>query len=125
MTPAPWVNVLANPDFGTVISESGQSYTWSENAHEMRLTPWENDPVCDLGGEVFYLRDEETGHFWSATPLPAAGESAYIVRHGFGYSVFEHEETGIHSEMWVYVDIEAKIKFTVLKLKNNSGIGVA
>ncbi len=61
MTPAPWANVIANPNFGTVISESGQCYTWNENAHEMRLTPWENDPVSDLGGEAFYLRDEETG----------------------------------------------------------------
>ena len=61
VTPAPWVNVLANPHFGTVISESGQAYTWSENAHEFRLTPWGNDPVSDSSGEAFYLRDEETG----------------------------------------------------------------
>jgi len=120
-TPAPWSNVIANPNFGTVISESGQSYTWGENAHEMRLTPWEDDPVCDIGGEQFYLRDEETGHFWSPTPFPKVGESPYIVRHGFGYSVFEHEEEGIHSEMWVYVDMESTIKFTAIKLKNNSG----
>ena len=120
-TPAPWVNVIANPGFGTVISESGQSYTWHENAHELRLTPWENDAVSDLGGEVFYLRDEETGHFWSPTPLPVSSSTAYITRHGFGYSVFEHEEAGIYSEMWVYVDTEAAIKFTAIKLKNKSG----
>jgi cyclic beta-1,2-glucan synthetase len=70
-TPAPWVNVIANPGFGTVISESGTAYTWTENAHELRLTPWNNDPVSDTGGEAFYLRDEETAHFWSLTPLPA------------------------------------------------------
>ncbi|MDB5283413.1 MAG: cyclic beta 1-2 glucan synthetase, partial [Bacteroidota bacterium] len=120
-TPAPWANVIANPNFGTVISESGQSYTWSENAHEMRLTPWLNDPICDLGGEVFYLRDEETGYFWSPTPLPTGDNSLYTIRHGFGYSVFEHEEDGIHSEMWVYVDLESSIKFTSIKVKNNSG----
>ncbi|MCW3126276.1 MAG: glycosyltransferase [Bacteroidetes bacterium] len=120
-TPAPWVNVLANPDFGTVISESGQAYTWSENAHEYRLTPWNNDPITDQGGEAFYVRDEETGHYWSATPLPRISRSPYKVRHGFGYSVFEHMEAGIQSEMWVYVDIAATIKYTVLKLKNLSG----
>jgi cellobiose phosphorylase len=121
LPPAPWVNVIANPNFGTVISESGQSYTWTENAHEMRLTPWENDPVSDPAGEVYYLRDEETGHFWSAAPLPARGRSPYITRHGFGYSVYQHEESGIHSEMTIYVDIEAAIKFTTIKIKNNSG----
>ena len=76
VTPAPWVNVLANPHFGTVISESGLAYTWSENAHEFRLTPWGNDPVSDSSGEAFYLRDEETGHFWSPMPLPSRGATA-------------------------------------------------
>ncbi len=121
VTPAPWVNVLANPHFGTVISESGSAYTWGENAHEFRLTPWHNDPVSDPGGEAFYLRDEESGHFWSPTPLPVRGTAHYVIRHGFGYSVFEHTEDGIRSEMWVYVAMDASVKLTVLKMKNESG----
>lgn len=121
VTPAPWVNVLANPHFGTVISESGSAYTWAENAHEFRLTPWYNDPVSDISGEAFYLRDEELGHFWSPTPLPSRGAMPYASRHGFGYSVFEHTERGIRSEVWVYVATDAAIKFTVLKVRNESG----
>ncbi len=119
-TPAPWVNVIANPLFGTVVSESGQAYTWTENAHEFRLTPWNNDPISDTAGEVFYIRDEETGRFWSPTKLPRGGKSSYSVRHGMGYSVFEHTEENIHSEMWVYVDLDYTIKFTVLKIRNTS-----
>jgi len=119
-TPAPWVNVLANPHFGSVISESGQAYTWGENAHEFRLTPWHNDPVSDSSGEALYLRDEGSGHFWSPTPLPGGGTSPYVSRHGFGYSVFEHTEAGIHSELWVYVALDAAVKFSVLKLRNIS-----
>jgi cyclic beta-1,2-glucan synthetase len=121
VTPAPWVNVLANPHFGTVISESGLAYTWSENAHEFRLTPWGNDPVSDSSGEAFYLRDEERGHFWSPMPLPSRGATPYVTRHGFGYSVFEHTERGIRSEVWVYVAMDATIKFTVLKVRNETG----
>lgn len=121
MTPAPWVNVLANPHFGTIISESGLAYTWSENAHEFRLTPWNNDPVGDSSGEAFYLRDEERGHFWSPMPLPSQGAMPYVTRHGFGYSVFEHTERGIRSEVWVYVALDAPVKFTVLKVRNESG----
>ena len=120
-TPAPWVNVLANPHFGSVISESGLACTWSENAYEFRLTPWSNDPVSDSSGEAFYLRDEECGHFWSPTPMPTPGTAPYASRHGFGYSVFEHTEDGIRSEMWVYVAIDAAIKFIVLKVRNESG----
>ncbi len=121
VTPAPWVNVLANPHFGTVVSESGLACTWNENAHAFRLTPWANDPVGDTRGEAFYLRDEERGHFWSPAPLPRRGATPYVTRHGFGYSVFEHTERGIHSELWVYVALDAAVKFTVLKVRNTSG----
>ena len=121
MTPAPWVNVLANPSFGTVVSESGGAYTWGENAHEFRLTPWSNDPVQDTTGEALYIRDEQTGQFWSPTPLPVRGAMPYVVRHGFGYTVFEHTENGIACELWIYVAMDAPVKFTVLKLRNVSG----
>ncbi|MEI8078443.1 MAG: glycosyl hydrolase family 65 protein, partial [bacterium] len=121
MTPAPWINVLANPYFGTVVSESGAAYTWIENAHEFRLTPWSNDPVQDTTGEALYLRDEQTGQFWSPTPLPARGATPYVIRHGFGYTVFEHAEHGIASELWVYVAMDAPVKFSVLKMRNLSG----
>ena len=121
VTPAPWVNVLANPSFGAIVSESGSSNTWSENAQEFRLTPWSNDPVSDSGGEAFYLRDEESGHFWSPMPWPSRGQGYYVCRHGFGYSVFTHTEDGIDSELWVYVALDAPIKFAVLKARNKSG----
>jgi cellobiose phosphorylase len=121
VTPAPWCNVLANAHFGTVISESGSAYTWSENAHEFRLTPWHNDPVSDSSGEAFYIRDEESGRFWSPTPLPCRGTTPYVTRHGFGYSVFEHTEDGISSELCVYVALDAPIKLSVLTLRNDSG----
>jgi cyclic beta-1,2-glucan synthetase len=121
VTPVPWVNVIANQHFGTVISEGGGAYTWSENAHEFRLTPWVNDPVSDCSGEAFYLRDEDSGLFWSPSPLPVRGTMHYVSRHGFGYSVFEHTEDGIKSEMWVYVAMDASVKLTVLKVRNESG----
>lgn len=121
VTPAPWVNVLANSTFGTVISESGGSYSWSENAHEFRLSPWYNDPVSDVSGEAYYLRDEETGEYWSPTPQPARGRNTYVCRHGFGYSVFEYTQSGITSELCVFVATDAPIKIAVLKVRNDSG----
>jgi cyclic beta-1,2-glucan synthetase len=119
-TPLPWSNVLTNPHFGCIITESGQSYTWLENAHEFRLTPWNNDPVTDFKGEAFYLRDEESGRFWSPTPLPSRGTSDYISRHGFGYSSFEHSEDGVDSLMTVFADLEEPVKYIIIKLHNNS-----
>ena len=120
-TPVPWVNILANPHFGTVVSESGMAYTWSENAHLFRLTPWHNDPVGESSGEALYLRDEETGHFWSPTSADRGGTAPYMSRHGFGYSVFEHMEDGIRSELTVFVALDAAVKFSSLKVSNLSG----
>ncbi|WP_330889373.1 GH36-type glycosyl hydrolase domain-containing protein [Rudaea sp.] len=120
-TPLPWANVLANPHFGSVVTESGCGYTFFDNAHEYRLTPWHNDAVADASGEAFYLRDEETGAYWSPTPAHAGGRGRYVVRHGFGYSQFEHVEDGIASDLRVHVDAEAPVKFFVLRLRNDSG----
>jgi cellobiose phosphorylase len=120
-TPAPWCNVLANPWFGTVVSESGGAYTWCENAHSFRLTPWNNDAVSDLNGEAFYIRNEETGRFWSPTPLPARGPMPYTTRHGFGYSVFEYTADGITTEMRVFVACDAPVKFATIRFSNKSG----
>ncbi len=119
-TPAPWANVLANPSFGSVVSESGQAYTWSENAHEFRLTPWDNDPVTDSCGEAYYLRDEASGRYWSPTALPCRGEGSYVARHGFGYSVFEHSEDGIASTLCTFVPLDAALKYVVLTVRNDS-----
>jgi len=92
-----------------------------ENAHEFRLTAWHNDPLTDASGEAFYLRDEETGQVWSPTPLPARGPGHYVTRHGFGYSVFEHDDGELNSELWSYVATDAPVKLTVLRLRNHSG----
>jgi cellobiose phosphorylase len=121
VTPAPWVNVMANAEFGTVVSEAGSAYSWSENCHEFRLTPWHNDAVADPSGEAFYLRDEETGRCWSPTPAPLRGGGRYTIRHGFGRSVFSHQDGGIASELTIAVAHDAPVKLAVLRLRNTSG----
>ncbi|MEJ2756151.1 MAG: cyclic beta 1-2 glucan synthetase, partial [Gammaproteobacteria bacterium] len=138
LTPTPWVNVIANPGFGTVVSESGVAYSWSENAHEFRLTPWSDDPVGATGGEAIYLRDEISGEFWSPTAQPCSNSrvnsgagsgtnsginsNTYQTRHGFGYSVFEYSSAEhIHSTLSVFVDLEEPVKYSVLRVRNDSG----
>ncbi|MDP4078952.1 GH36-type glycosyl hydrolase domain-containing protein [Acidovorax sp. A1169] len=125
MTPLPWINVLANPSFGTLVSESGSASTWSENAQQFRLTPWSNDPVSDPNTEAFYIRDEDSGQFWSPTLQPSASTDAsageHVARHGFGYSVFEHTAHGIESTLTTFVAIDAPVKFVLLQLHNVSG----
>jgi len=118
--PAPWCNVLANEGFGTIVADGGGVYTWKENAQAFRLTPWFNDPVTDASGEALYLRDEYTGQCWSPTPLPRRGKGSYRIRHGFGYSVYEHVEDGIRSRLTVFVAAGAPVKLSVLRVENLS-----
>ena len=121
ITPAPWVNVVAHPGFGFAASDLGLGFTWSENSHDNRLTPWSNDPVSDPPGEAIFIRDQRSARFWSATPLPAGGVHPYIVRHGQGYSIYEHARAGIESKLRVYVAAGEPLKVYELSLRNASG----
>jgi cyclic beta-1,2-glucan synthetase len=121
-TPEPWVNVFANPAFGSIVSESGSSFTWSLNSHENQITPWSNEHLSDPSGEIIYIRDEATGELWSPTALPIRDESAiYIARHGQGYSRFQSESHGIASDLLQFVPPDDSIKIFQLTLRNNSG----
>ncbi|MBN1422853.1 MAG: hypothetical protein JXP34_29015 [Planctomycetes bacterium] len=120
-TPAPWINVVANPWFGFQVSAEGGGYTWSINSRENQITPWSNDPVGDRPGEVIYLRDEDSGALWCPTALPIREEAgAYIARHGQGYSRFEHASQGISLELLEYVPLDDPIKICRLKIRNQS-----
>ena len=121
-TPEPWVNVISNPDFGFLVSESGSSFTWALNSHENQLTPWSNDHVIDTPGEAIYLRDEGTGEVWTPTALPIRDEAAtYVARHGQGYSRFHHGSRGILAELVQFVPPADPIKISRLTLQNESG----
>jgi len=117
-TPAPWCNVLANPSFGCLVSESSLGATWSLNSGENRLTPWRNDAVFDTPSEVLYLRDEETAAVWSPTPLPAGQAGQVLVRHGAGYTTYERESHGLVQELTVFVPTDAALKVVRLRVKN-------
>jgi cyclic beta-1,2-glucan synthetase len=121
-TPAPWLNVIANPHFGFQVAAEGSGFSWSANSRENQLTPWSNDPVSDRPGEILYVRDEQSGELWgpTAAPIRYHGRS-YTARHGQGYSRFEHTAHGIALELLVYVPMQDPIKISRLKLHNISG----
>ncbi|MFA5982629.1 MAG: glucoamylase family protein [Methylococcaceae bacterium] len=121
-TPSPWINVIANADFGFMVSEAGSGCTWAGNSKENQLTPWSNDQTSDPPGEVFYLRDDETNEVWTPTALPIRVDNAsYVIRHGHGYSRFEHESHNIHSELLQFVSPDDPVKISSLTLTNMSG----
>ena len=119
-TPAPWINVISNPEFGFQISETGAGMTWSVNSHENRLTPWSNDAVTDPADTAIYIRDEESGLFWSPTPQPAPAKGNYVVAHGTGYTRFNFGGYGLDQELLVYAAKDAPVKICKLRLRNPS-----
>jgi cyclic beta-1,2-glucan synthetase len=115
--PAPWINVIANPSFGFLVSESGAGFIWAGNSQMNRLTPWNNDPVSDTPGEIIYLRDRVTGEIW--TPIPFGSRAgAFTIRHGQGYTVFETANGELASELCLFVPPEDPVKIYRLTLRN-------
>ncbi|WP_333826346.1 GH36-type glycosyl hydrolase domain-containing protein [Pararhodobacter sp.] len=120
-TPAPWINVIANPAFGFQVSALGSGHVWAENSRENQLTPWSNDPVTDPAGEAIWLHDLDTGALWTATALPVRDNGLYVARHGFGYSRFEHSAHGIDAALTQFVPMEDPLRISRLVLHNTSG----
>ncbi len=120
-TPAPWINVIANPHFGFQVAADGSGFTWALNSRDHQITPWSNDPVADRPGEVLYLRDEQTGEVWAATAAPIRNPGAtYVARHGQGYSRFQHTAHGLELDLLMYVPMGDPIKISRLTIRNTS-----
>ncbi len=119
-TPAPWINVIANEQFGFLVSETGGGYSWATNSGENRLTSWRNDPVSDVPAEALYLRDEETAEIWSPTPQPIPANAPYQVRHGAGYTLFEHHSHNLKQTLRLFAAPDAPVKIVQLRLENST-----
>lgn len=119
-TPLPWCNVLANREFGCVVSESGGGYSFAENSRENKLTPWSNDPVGDGIGEACYLRDTDTGFVFTVTPRPLRDSGTYLIRHATGSTVYRHNVAGIEATQTVFVPPDEPVKVVMIHLKNLS-----
>jgi cyclic beta-1,2-glucan synthetase len=121
-TPAPWINVIANENFGFIVTESGGGYTWNLNSRENQLTPWSNDPVCDPNGEAIILVDRDSGARWSPTAAPIRVPGAtYVTSHGQGYSRFETMAFGLHTELTQFVMQDSPMKLSRLVIENRGG----
>jgi cyclic beta-1,2-glucan synthetase len=116
--PLPWINVVSNPSFGWITTESGGGYTWSENSRENRLTSWSNDPVLDTPSEVVFMRKTDTGEYWSLTPAPAGEGLEYSVEHGFGSSSFRTNNAGIESYLLLSGSPKERVKWYSITLAN-------
>ncbi|HEY3440972.1 MAG TPA: glucoamylase family protein [Paludibaculum sp.] len=123
-TPLPWINVMANPVFGAIMSEACAGCCWYGNSQSNRLTPWSNDPVLDTAAEAIYIRDEDTGVHWTPTPLPVREVDAYRARHGQGYTEIEHNSHSLEQTLMTFVPVHAEradpVRIQRLRIRNKS-----
>ncbi|MEO5989473.1 MAG: glucoamylase family protein [Candidatus Eisenbacteria bacterium] len=124
-TPLPWVNVISNERFGIVLGASGAAWTWSGNSRENRLTPFGNDPVSEFSGEALYLRDEDAGNVWGATPGPlprTSSDTRWVIRHGAGFTKYLHRTHDVTSELTMFVHALEPVRFSRISLTNHSPV---
>lgn len=119
-TPLPWINVIANKEFGFIVDELGTGFSWCQNSRENKLTPWYNDPLVGKSGEIIYIMDEYTGEVFTITPYPIRDENDYIITHGQGYTCFSHESHGIEQKLTMFTPMEDNIKINLISLKNQT-----
>ena len=120
--PLAWTNAISNEGFGFLVSESGSGYTWSRNSRIHRLTPWSNDPIRDPHGEALYVRDEDSGRFWSPVPGPAPACAGYEAAHGFGYTRFNHFSHGLEQETVMFVPRHDPVKIVRVRVTNRGTV---
>ncbi len=117
--PTVWSHILANKEFGTLVTESMGGYTWYKNSRLNRLTSWNNSPVTDVPSEIIYLQDKETKKVWSLGLNPCPDENDYYITYGFGYSKYMHTSNGLTQKLDMFVPMEDSVKIQTLKLENN------
>ena len=120
MPPRTWSHIIAQPNFGTVVADSGSAYSWSLDSYDNRITAWTNDTQQYKSSEIVYLRDEETGEVWNPTPFPVETNQPFLVKYGFGYASYESVYSGIQQKFTTFVSLEDTVKISLLSLKNNS-----
>jgi cellobiose phosphorylase len=119
-TPQPWINVISNGDYGMILSQSGSGYSWRTHASLNRITRWEQDLIRDEWGKFIYLRDAQTGEFWSPSWQPRGHAlESYRVRHGMGYSVVEATKDTIESGVTYFVPVDEPCEIWLLRLQNH------
>lgn len=121
-TPAPWCNYLGSPEYGAIISNNAGGYSFVKSGANGRIIRYHFNSD-DTPGRYIYLRDDETGDFWSASWQPVGkdlNEYKSEVRHGTAYTKMFADYAGIHSEAMYYVPLNKVYEVWCCKVTNTS-----
>jgi cellobiose phosphorylase len=119
-TPLPWINYLGSEAYFGLISNTAGGYSFYRDARLRRLTRYRyNNVPLDCGGHYIYLRDGDTGEFWSPSWQPTRHElEGYICRHGLGYTIIGSTYKGIEAQTRYFVPLGDSLEIWQLTLTN-------
>ena len=117
--PRPWINILCNGTYGLFVSQNGGGFSWWENANLARLTSWTQDVIRDESGKYLYLRDDDSGEWWSASYKPvAAPYDHYEVEHAIGSTTFTQRRGGIETRWTLTVPPSDALEIWHVQIRN-------
>ncbi|HEX8990940.1 MAG TPA: glycosyl hydrolase family 65 protein [Anaerolineales bacterium] len=119
-TPLPWLNYLGSDDYIGLITNTAGGYSFYQDARLRRLTRYRyNNAPLDFGGRYIYIRDNQSGDYWSPSWQPTQRElEGYSCRHGFGYSIIGSKHGGIRAETRYFVPLGQSLEVWQLTLTN-------
>ena len=122
-TPRSWSNYLGSTEYGAIITNNAGGYSFFNSAAQGRFTRWRpNNMPMDQPGRYFYLHDQESGDYWSASWQPVGkplDKFKSICRHGTAYTIVESEYGGIKTETTYFVPLNKNLECWLLKIKNS------
>ena len=119
-TPLPWINYLGSEDYLGLISNTAGGYSFYRDARLRRLTRYRyNNAPLDVGGRYVYIRDDDSGAYWSPSWQPVGGElEDYSCRHGLGYTVIGSRTSGIRTETTYFVPAGETLEIWRVRVTN-------
>jgi N,N'-diacetylchitobiose phosphorylase len=120
--PVSWTNYLGVRDLCTVISHNAGGYSFYQNAEHHRITRFRANGVpLDRPGSYVYLRDDDTGEYWSISWQPVGkdlAKASYQCRHGLSYSKFSCDYQDLHAEQTVFIPIDEDAELWDVRIEN-------
>jgi N,N'-diacetylchitobiose phosphorylase len=123
--PVSWTNYIGVKDLCTVISHNAGGYSFYRSAEHGRITRFRQNGVpLDRPGHYVYLRDDDTGEYWSISWQPTGkdlGQAKYECRHGLSYSKFSCEYQDLQASQLIFIPVEDEVELWDVRLKNIAG----
>jgi cellobiose phosphorylase len=122
-TPTPWMNYISNESgYCGIVSQTGGGFSFYKDPRDRRITKYRfNSIPVDRPGRYIYIKNNETGEYWSPTWQPVMKTlDEYECRHGLGYTRISSRYGNITHSLCYFVPPNQTVEIWHLRLGNTS-----